>query len=364
MRLFCLITMLLLSIVGIAMSQSTGAHLTELGAKWKFSGFSHIEIDLGQRNTLLIGFDRYDQLQARKNVDSVLHLFAADYRKVEDTTQSPTNATHAILRLGETDRALALRYTAQPTAIFRFQDGDKPVEVKIQQDTLQIVWVSSTTQAIPNDFGVYLLVNNLHDIEQVLKQGGINQKLKQALESVQAYKNHDLTNPKMTFSLIQGIDNKAKILHPNSLKSPFLSFHPGIGVGLIRSQWVPSFDLGVQLIPSRFQGIGYGISYTANFFFDQSATDGGFQILRNDFLNAGLTFYRRSKDGRTADFNRPIASFYIGLPVHRSGSYFDSNTIRLGGIVYQNKLLSVQPELYMNGFFKKIYPGLKLVVGF
>lgn len=365
MRLFCLITVLLLSIAGIAISQPTSSHLLKTNVKRKLSGLSHIEIDLGQRNTCIVGFDRYAQVRARQNMDSVLHLVMADYRKVEDTTQCPTQATHALVRLGETDRTIALRYTPQLTTSFRFIDGDQPLLVKTQQDTLQIVWVSSTSQVIPTDFSIYLLVNSLHDIDRILKQGGINQKLKQALEAVQAYKNHDLTNPKMTFSLIQGTDNKAKVLHPNTAKSPFLSFHPGIGVGLIRSQWVPSFDFGIQLIPSRFQSVGYGISYTTNFFFDQSGTDGGFKSFRNDFVNAGLTFYRRNKnDSRTADFNRPLASFYIGIPVHRSGSYFESKTIRLGGTVYQNGLFKVQPELYMNGFFKNVYPGLRLVVGF
>ena len=54
MRLFCLITVLLMSIVGIAMSQPTSPRLTEPGAKQKFIGLSHIEVDLGQRNTLLV----------------------------------------------------------------------------------------------------------------------------------------------------------------------------------------------------------------------------------------------------------------------------------------------------------------------
>jgi hypothetical protein len=42
---------------------------------------SHIEVELGQRNTVLIGFDQYRQVQARQNVDSVLRLFVNDYRK-------------------------------------------------------------------------------------------------------------------------------------------------------------------------------------------------------------------------------------------------------------------------------------------
>ncbi len=364
MRLFCLIAVLLLSIVGLAMSQSNSPRLTEPGAKRKFIGLSHIEVDLGQRNTLLVGFDRYAQVKARQNIDSVLRLFVADYRKAADSTQSQAQATYALLRLGDTDRSLAIRYTPQQTTSFLFRDGGEPLQVKTRQDTLQIVWTSTASSELPTDFSVYLFVNSFADLDRMLREGGVNQKLQQALESVTQYKGHDLTSPKMAFNMVQDNANKATFLQPGLAKSPFISIQPGIGVGLIRNQWVPSLNLDLQFIPSRFHRVGYSIGYTANFFFGQSATDGGLQTFRNDFLNVGVAFYGYNKDGRTAAFGRQIASFYVGVPVHRRGAYFDSNTIRLGGTVYQSGLFKVQPEIYMNGFFKRVYPGLRGVVGF
>ncbi|SFE17072.1 hypothetical protein [Spirosoma endophyticum] len=358
MRIFCLITVLLMSIVGISIAQPTGSRLTEPDAKQKFVGFSHIEADLGQRNTLLIGFDRYAQVQARQNIDSVLRLFVADYQKVEDTTQSQTRATHALFRLGDTDRALALRYTPQLINSFRFRDGEEPIQVKTNQDTLQIVWTSAVSQTIHDDFSMYLFVNSLHDIDRLLRSGGINQKLQQALESIRQYKAHDLTSPKMAFNMVQDVANKPTFLQPGLAKSPFLSLHPSIGVGLIRNDWVPSLNLDLEFVPSRFRRISYSIGYISNFFFRQS--EAGYY----NFLNLGISFYRYNKDGRTVAFNRQIGSFYVGFPVHKSNSYFEKNTIRLGGTVYQNGLFKVQPEIYMNEFFKNVYPGLRLVVGF
>jgi hypothetical protein len=354
----------MLSIVGIVMSQSTGPRLLEPGAKRKFIGLSHIELDLGQRNTLLIGFDRYDQVQARRNIDSVLRLFVADYRKVEDTTQSPTRATHALVRLGETDRALSLRYTSELTTSFRFNDNDEPVQVKTQQDTLQLVWTSLVSAAIPNDFSIYLLVNSLHDIDRLLRSGGVNQKLQQALESVRQYKHHDLTSPKMAFTMMQSIDSKAKFLNPGSAKNPYLSFQPGIAVGLIRNQWVPSLNLDIQYLPSRFHQRGYSIGYTSNFFFVQSPTDGRFQLFRNDFVTIGVTIYRRSQEGQATSFGQQLVSFYMGLPVYRRGPYFDYDEVRMGSTVYQKGLLKVQAEVYTKEFFRNVHPSVRLVVGF
>lgn len=360
MRLFILITTLLMSVAELTMSQSTSSRLSEPAARRKFIGISHIEIDLGQRNTLLIGFDQYAQVQAHKNIDSVLRLFVADYRKVEDTTQSPTRAIHTLFKLRDDSRDLTLRYTPQPTTDFHIQDGESPVEVKTQQDTLQVAWVSALSKAIPNDFAVYFFVNNLHDLDRLLSTGGVNPKVEQALESVRGFKHHNLTNPRYAFSLLQSIDNKPTFRNPGLAGEPFLSFHPGVGLGLIRTQWVPSLNLDIELVPNRFRRVGYTVGYTGNFFFGQSNTD----LTVRGFFNVGINFYRYNKDGRTAAFNQQMASFYVGIPLSRSDYFFERNSIRLGGTVYHNGLFKVQPELYMNGFFKNVYPGLRVVVGF
>ncbi len=161
MRTINWIAWLLLSLAGTTVAQQTGGRLAEPGASRKFDGISHIEVDLDRRNTMLIGFSQYAQVRARQNVDSVLRLFIADYRQVEDTTQSPTRATHALFRLGETDRALDLRFTEQPTVSFRFSDTNTPVQVKTQQDTLQLVWGSTTSRLPYYDFTIYLFLNSL-----------------------------------------------------------------------------------------------------------------------------------------------------------------------------------------------------------
>jgi hypothetical protein len=365
------IALLVLSMAGTTMAQSAGPHLLVPGHKYTFSGLSHTEIDLGQRNTLLIGFDRYAQVRARQNVDSVLRLFVNDYRKVIDTTQNPTRATYALFRLGETDRSLDLRFTPQPASSFRFRKENPPLAVKTQQDTVQIVWASDTRLITdgkkvnsPDAYTIYLFVNSIDDIAGIDARGGVNGKLQTALESVRQYKGHDLTDPKMSFDMVQSADQRAQFIGPGLARAPFINIQPGIGVGLIRNQWVPSLNLDVQFIPNRNRSVGYGVGYVTNFFFAQSPDNGSFQTLRNDFLSVGVAFYNIDKNDRGKSFSRQTASFSVGMLVKRSGHYFDPNTIRLSGTVYQKGLFKVQPELYMSGLFKKVNPGLRLVVGF
>ena len=348
------------------MAQQTESHLVGPGKRGRFDGMSHIEVDLGQKNALVVGFSNFAQLRTRQNVDSVLRLFVADYKRIADTTQNPLTATHALFRLGDMSRTADVRQTLQPTTSFRFMTGKtEPMLVKTQQDTLQVVWSSATGVLPYYDFSYYLIVNNLSDIERLLQNGGINEKLQEAMKSVSQYKGHDLTDPKMAFDMRykrEGTSIQTNFINPGLAKSPFLSIQPTLGVGLIRSGWAPSVNLDIGFVPSRFKGVGYSVGYLSNFFF-QNPADGNGLIQQNDFLSFGVAFYHKNPNGRTYAFDRLRTSLSVGFLVHRSGDYFAKNTIRLSSTIYQKGFIKIQPELYMNGFFKQVYPGVRIGFG-
>ncbi len=328
---------------------------------------NHIEVDLGQKNALIVQFRRFADVEAHQNIDSALRLFVADYRKVADPNLDPTRSVHVLFRLGSIGRNLDVRTTPQLTTSYRFMDGKPdPMLVKTGQDTLQLVW-SLAPDAFPYyDFNAYLLVNNLSDIDRWLQNGGINEKLQEAMKSVRSYKGHDLTNPKMAFDLRykrEGSSIQTNFISPGLAKSSFLSFQPSVGVGLIRNQWVPSLNLDLGFVPSRMHNVAYTVGYSSNFFFAPPTGDNPFRIQRNDFLSVGLAFFHFGKDGRLSNFNRQIASFNIGMLVKRQGDYFAKNTVRLSGTLYQKGFIKIQPELYMNGFFKQVYPGVRIGFG-
>ena len=359
------IAMLLMSMAGTTMAQQTDSHLVGPDKRGRFDGLSHIEVDLGQKNALVVGFTTFAQAQARKNIDSVLRLFMADYLRIADTTQSQLMAAHALFRLGETSQAMDIRYTPQPTTSFRFRGGrSNPVLVKTRQDTVQIVWSSLVSPLPYYDFSIYLMVNSLSDIPQLLKNGGVNDRFQEALKSVQQYKGHDLRDPKMSFDLRyrrEGTSIQTDFINPGLAKSSFISFQPGVGVGLIRSQWVPSLNIDAQFVPSRFKGVGYSVGYLSNFFFQNPSDGRGIQ--RTDFLTIGVAFYRKGADGRTTAFDRLRAGLSIGIPVYRSGDQFAKDAVRISSTIYQKGFIKIQPELYMNGFFRQVFPGLRIGFG-
>lgn len=366
MRLLLLVSLLLPGIAGTAMAQRFDSHITRANNKKYFDGTSRIEIDLGQRNALIIGFRQVSQAEAHKNIDSVLRLLLPDYQKIADTTQDPLQSAFIQYRLGDISRTIESRTTPAASATFRFMtDKDAPSLVRTRQDTVHIVWSASPVKQPYYDFNIYLLLNTLSDIEGILRQGGVNQKVQETIRLARQYKGHDLTNTRMSFDLQYKEESGVAshhVINPGSKHQPFLSFQPGIGVGLIRNQLVPSFNLDVQLIPSRLHTVGYSVGYSSNFFF-ANAADSRIQTLRNDFLSVGLAFYSYNQGRPTTAFTRQIAAFYIGFPVHRSGPYFQANTIKLSGTLFHKGFIKIQPEMYMNGFFKNVYPGLKIGFG-
>lgn len=338
------------------------AHLTTPGNRRNFEGRSHIEVRLGRGNALLVGFTSYTQVRARQNVDSVLRLFIADYARVKDSTASGTSGLHLTYRLSPIDRIIDQRATPPPATSFRFEAGAPPALLKIRQDTLRMLWEEPGQRTTYPTFVIYLLLNRIDDIANLLTEGGVNNRLQTALENVRAYKAHDLTNPRMAFNYVQRTQRDYQFINPGLAKSPFLSLQPGIGVGLIRNQLVPSLQFAAEFIPSRFHTVGYSVSYLSTFFF-QNPADGRGAVLRNDFLNVGLTFYRADPKEPGGNFSRILAGFYIGVPVYRSGGVFAPNALRLSSTAYHKGPFKIQPELYMNGFFRQVFPGLRIAVG-
>jgi hypothetical protein len=360
------LVMLLMSMVGVTTAQQTESqsHLTGPDRRSRFNGLSHVEVDLGRKNALIVGFETFSQATGRQNVDSVLRLFVADYRKVADTTQSQTGAgaTHVLYRLGSTNRTADVRYMPPLTATFRFANGQPdPMLVKTRQDTLQIVWSSALMPLTYYDFSLYFLVNRLNDLDRILQEGGVNEKLQQAFQAVRQYKHHNLTNPKMAFDLRyrrEGESIQTQFISPGLAKRPFIIFHPNVGLGLVRTRWVPSLNIDAAYVPSRFKPISYSVGYLALF----NADEGDNRIQRSDFLNVGISFYHNNTSQQKADFSRPRASFSIGMLMNPN-NYFAKGAIRLSGTLYQKGFIKIQPELYINGSFKQVYPGVRIGFG-
>ncbi|WP_420153490.1 hypothetical protein [Siphonobacter sp.] len=349
----CLLSLLLLSKLGSLWAQS-------IDQTYK----SHITLRLTNGQSVQLEFNQFSDLLAHRNLDSVLHLFVTDYQKVRDTSEALT--AHTIrFRFDENRRQLDVRSYPQTQQAYHFSGTEEPALLKTQSDTLELPawqapaavgWGSGSPQ-----FWVRFILNDLSFIETQLKKGGFNPFLEEAIQSVYQYKNHHLTSSKVTFDLVQE-GKKATFSQLNFVRAAFISFQPRAEVGVIRHRLVPALAADVMWVPDSYRGMGFSVGLQSHFFF-RGTPETGFHTDRNDFLNLGVHFYSRRPNGQKAEFSKLLTHLSVGVPIRRVGGYFPKNTVRLSGTVFSRGFIKLEPELYMTGFFRNVYPGVRLRLG-
>lgn len=352
-RLWWLVLLLILSGAGPVLSQGPN-----LPKQYRLS--NQILLKLEKGNQLGINYERYEDLLRHRNIDSVLRLFVRDYEKIRDTTR-PLDGRRVSFFLNAHLRNIQVAYYPQKSDYFGFREGeDEPLQLKTTVDTLTIPGWTENAESRQR-IGYYLILNNIDDVRRYLAEGGFNSRIDSAQAEIIRFRKHPLTRDKISYRL-EMLGWKAEFSHLQSQTAGFLSLQPRLEAGLIRHRFVPSAAFDIQIVPNSFRQLGYSVGIRSDFFF-RERPEGGYLTERNDFLNFGVHIYKKDNGERRANFNKLVTSLYVGVPIRRRGDYFDSNTIRIGGTVYTKGLIRIQPELYMNGFFRNVFPGIRVGFG-
>jgi len=134
-----------------------------------------------------------------------------------------------------------------------------------------------------------------------------------------------------------------------------LSLMAGVGANVYKNQFLTDItgEIGLQL---NHKGILRNQFYVSNnliFSFDAENT-----ALINNFTNIG---YRRNFSNQKDKPN--WLGIEIGSLTKRSGDLFQPNTMRLGMNWNAGKNITVSPQIYFNGFFQQVSPGLRIGIG-
>ncbi len=328
---------------------------------------SRYEIALPNRNRLVVVFNTWPELAAHRNLDSLLRLFVADWRLWRDSTATRTDARRVLYTL-EPQGQRTVRVTNFPvqTETYQFRSDEEPVQLKAVQDTLVIEKRlepgSRTTKPafdLPLNVQFHFYLNRLEDLEVLAKQG-LNGEIEKAIQQARAYTGHDLFQPRYrsTYSPEPGLRHSWRVGGYNEAQ---LVLSPGVGVGVARNQiyTVLVGDLGLR--PGQTL-LGPRLGWHEYVFF-QPRADGTTQIVRNSFLNVGIMSFKL----RPAYSSLPHAngaSLTLGYLIRRNGDFFEKNTFRLAGTIDLFRWVKIEPELYWNGLFKNVYPGVRVNVGF
>jgi hypothetical protein len=312
------------------------------------------EVQLSKGNRLLLMSKKYSGTQLVLPPDSLLRRFWSEYGQFLTQLPDDTDGTSVryLLRDGESPQLRWKKYR-QPTSEFSVL-ANELVRVKSVQDTLHIV--VQKPDLPPAD--LYLLVNDLRELPQLFDEiRGKTAYLIRSLEKKTAPT--ILERSPEVYGRYLG-DQRVQVAN---FGSDMLIISPAASLGYIRGNWMTSLQLESTLYLDK-SPLKPRVGYHQQYFFDRSP-EGQTRIYQNGFVTAGLSFFEKTKEVRIDNKElKQTGQLMVGYLVRRSGSYYEPNTWRVSGGVNLTPLLKVEPEVYFNGAFKNLSPGLRLTIGF
>lgn len=366
-------TMLVASILSHAFAQNLPG--TKL---WVLEKHSRYQFDLEKGNKLIVYAPNVRSLQQFQNIDSTLALFVRDFKKIKTGLEETTNARTVIykpLSNGQYQLDLKEHTSAQQRFQLRPQSPE-PLLLKTSQDTLLIVQNATAPIQIkvgsPNakswveNGSVYFcfILNNLEDAEGLIETSTANAHIRKALEDVKRYTGHDLTDERFSFEYTDTPLSGRKFRKVQNKKEDFIAVHPSFGVGVFRNELVPNSQVDFTFVPNKYKMIGYTLGWRSMFFTERNDQTRRFTTHSNGFVQVGVTLYDfRRPSSKRINTEKVLFGAYLGHSVTRNGPIFDKNTWNFSMTVTTYGMFKIQPEIYFNGFFKSVQPGLRLQIG-
>ncbi|HSJ69497.1 MAG TPA: hypothetical protein VK921_17580 [Anditalea sp.] len=134
-----------------------------------------------------------------------------------------------------------------------------------------------------------------------------------------------------------------------------LSLMAGVGANVYKNQFLTDItgEIGLQLNHKGILRNQFYVSNNLMFSFDAESS-----AVINNFTNIG---YRRNFSNQKDKPN--WLGVEIGTLTKRSGDLFQPNTMRLGMNWNAGKNITISPQLYFNGLFQQVSPGLRIGIG-
>lgn len=340
-----------------ALAEKTGVLDSDVFKK-DYPGFispTTLEVKLSKGNVLLLKSATYFDSKLVQRPDSLVRVFWKQYGPAVEALPESTDATSLLYTQGD-PTVVPLRwkrYSSPEISEFAVLDNEL-VKVKTVQDTLRITVLNEQNQKAE----AVLLVNNLGDIPMLFDE--IREKTAYLIERLEKKTDPDvLDRSPEVYGRYLG-ERKVEVAN---FGSDMLILGPGASLGYIRGNWMTSLnaDLAFYFEKSSFQP---RFAYNHQYFFDRTP-DGKTAIHQNGFVLAGLSFFSKSKDSKIGGKDlKQSGQLMLGYQVVRNGNFYEPNTWRISGGFNLTPILKIEPEVYFNGFFKNLSPGVRLTVGF
>ncbi|HMK03043.1 MAG TPA: hypothetical protein VK489_02585 [Ferruginibacter sp.] len=317
-------------------------------------------INLGKGNQLQVEFSHIKEIGALKRIDSLVKVFIKDIEPLKDSLAEPLNARWLEYLVDTAGiKKIRFRQTAPATPVYILDKGEAAA-LKLSQDTIVITVIEKE----PDRLIFYRLSFYLNRLEDLIEypDGPLQQKIL-ALEQDPATKYTGERPRPFRLKNDPDISSPAHYGYVNARMTTFL-FRFSVDVQNYKNHFVPSASLGL-IVRTRNNGVlrEFGFTEENHFFFSKNSA-GKPETHVNRIIS--LSYGRASLNKeRTAGFNfYPYVS--LGWLLKKRGEFFENNTIKVGAgrFTLFNGSTRIEPTFYIDNFYKRISPSLRLVQHF
>jgi hypothetical protein len=285
-----------------------------------------------------------------QNIDSLLMVFLSDLKAFHDSLSDPLTVKRIDYLVESSGRKKLRLRQFRPAAATFLLDGKEPAQLRLRQDTIYIILLSTHGSTTRYDrFGFF--INSYDELENLVTTG-LNEKVRLMRDGMKwrnrpGHSSINETDPSITedeYNLDQ------------------LQFAIFMNAQNYKNYFVPSVGLGATIRLFRGYNIHeFGAYWEPDFFFSTN-TQGHLETLRNDFIVFHYGYDRSDNKHKPSKETGLYTNISIGYLIQRQGEYFNKHTFRLsvGDMEFKGGKILLQPLIYFNDFFRGVTPGLRL----
>jgi hypothetical protein len=254
--------------------------------------------------------------------------------------------------------------------------NDEILQIKSQKDTLELRFLYAqlpykylekvNTKKLEKGelmLKISYILNDINDLDS-LDLDKIKSDIDRHIESVTRFGSKDqlLKHPELSIASASNLETNAMhLISEHKQNNHELSIDGTLGISLIRDKVAPELNLNFMIRNnSKF---GYGIGINQLYFWQKASEDRNYFLQPQNFVSVFFNIYSIQKtETRTLSYFK--YRIELGYLIAQRSTYFLNNTFKLGMSMPLSKKISLQPQLFFNGFFiHNPTPSLKLQIG-
>src|SRR6201991_5192481 len=231
--------------------------------------------DLGKGNQFRLEIGDPTNVSHLQNVDSLLMVFLSDLKAFHDSLADPLTVKRIDYLIESSGRKQLRLRQFRPTASTFLLDGKEPAQLRLRQDTIYILLLSTHgTTSRYDRFGFFI---NSYDELESLVTSGLNEKVR----LMKDWKDGGKWRSRLGHSAINETDPSVTA-DANNKDQLLLNIY--MNAQNYKNYFVPSVSLGATIRLVRgFNKHDFGAYWEPNFFFSANA-QGHPETFRNDFI--------------------------------------------------------------------------------